>query len=550
MQRQRNLNGQGDAADMIADMSDEYSEISNGCSKARIGTQKEAALLALMEATGYNMVQENGQRKFGGPPPDWEGPPPPRGCEVFVGKIPRDMYEDELVPVFERAGKIYEFRLMMEFSGENRGYAFVMYTSKEEALMAIRMLNNYEIRPGKFIGVCVSLDNCRLFIGAIPKEKKKEEILEEMRKVTEGVIDVIVYPSATDKTKNRGFAFVEFESHRAAAMARRKLIPGTFQLWGHTIQVDWADPEKEVDEETMQRVKVLYVRNLMISTAEDTIKAEFNRFKPGAVERVKKLRDYAFVHFFNREDAITAMTIMNGECIDGASIEVTLAKPVNKEVNWKQHLNGQMGPNVESLLNFAYNEEGSQRSLARCTSLSTVFSGRHSPTSSEPERCTYPLYPGTKLTPISMHSLKSTHFRTAVMHLEYYCYKNNLTLPEYYLFSASSHDGKVLLVYKIVFPSVGSNSHSYFMPDKLCTSLEDAKELAAQFALLHLGSNFHHSSVNDLSPINNALSSGLTSVIQSRPYSYPSYPLSPPLPLANGNHMEQRVFIPNQASYF
>lgn len=60
----------------------------------------------------------------------WEGPPPPRGCEVFVGKIPRDMYEDELVPLFEKAGTMYEFRLMMEFSGENRGYAFVMYTNR------------------------------------------------------------------------------------------------------------------------------------------------------------------------------------------------------------------------------------------------------------------------------------------------------------------------------------------------------------------------------------------------------------------------------------
>lgn len=60
----------------------------------------------------------------------WEGLAPPRGCEVFVGKIPRDMYEDELVPLFERAGRIYEFRLMMEFSGENRGYAFIMYTNR------------------------------------------------------------------------------------------------------------------------------------------------------------------------------------------------------------------------------------------------------------------------------------------------------------------------------------------------------------------------------------------------------------------------------------
>uniref|UniRef100_A0A8L0DUC9 Probable RNA-binding protein 46 n=1 Tax=Oncorhynchus mykiss TaxID=8022 RepID=A0A8L0DUC9_ONCMY len=297
----------------------------------RTESPNEAALLALMETTGYSMVQENGQRKFGGPPPGWDGPPPPRGCEVFVGKIPRDMYEDELVPVFERAGRIYEFRLMMEFSGENRGYAFVMYTTREAAQRSIHLLDNHEIRPGKFIGVCVSLDNCRLFIGSIPKDKTKEEILVEMRKVTEGVVDVIVYPSATDKTKNRGFAFVEYDSHKAAAMARRKLIPGTFQLWGHTIQVDWAEPEKDVDEETMLRVRVLYVRNLMMTTTEETLRQEFSRFKPGTVERVKKLTDYAFVHYHSREDAVTALHLMNGALIDGATIEVTLAKPVSKE---------------------------------------------------------------------------------------------------------------------------------------------------------------------------------------------------------------------------
>ncbi|XP_071599121.1 probable RNA-binding protein 46 [Heliangelus exortis] len=458
----------------------------NGCGKIRSGIQNEAALLALLEKTGYSMVQENGQRKFGGPPPGWEGPPPPRGCEVFVGKIPRDMYEDELVPVFERAGKIYEFRLMMEFSGENRGYAFVMYTTKEDAQLAIKILNNYEIRPGKFIGVCVSLDNCRLFIGAIPKERKKEEILNEMKKVTEGVVDVIVYPNATDKTKNRGFAFVEYESHRAAAMARRRLIPGTFQLWGHTIQVDWADPEKEVDEETMQRVKVLYVRNLMISTTEDTIKAEFSKFKPGVVERVKKLRDYAFVHFFHREDAVAAMSVMNGKCIDGASIEVTLAKPVNKEGTWRQHFNGQISPSSENLLGFPHKEDGHQKSLGKPGSLAVCLNGQHSPAPPEVERCTYPFFPGIKLTPVSMYSLKPSHFSSAVMHLDYFCNKNNWAPPEYYLYSTTSQDGKILLVYKVLIPSIADASQNYFMPDKLCTTVEGAKELAAQFTLLHL----------------------------------------------------------------
>ncbi|XP_074129783.1 RNA-binding protein 47 isoform X4 [Sminthopsis crassicaudata] len=295
------------------------------------GAPNEAALLALMERTGYSMIQENGQRKYGGPPPGWEGLHPPRGCEVFVGKIPRDVYEDELVPVFESVGRIYEMRLMMDFDGKNRGYAFVMYTHKHEAKRAVRELNNYEIRPGRLLGVCCSVDNCRLFIGGIPKMKKREEILEEISKVTEGVLDVIVYASAADKMKNRGFAFVEYESHRAAAMARRKLMPGRIQLWGHQIAVDWAEPEIDVDEDVMETVKILYVRNLMIETTEETIKKSFGQFNPGCVERVKKIRDYAFVHFTSRDDAVHAMNSLNGTELEGSCLEVTLAKPVDKE---------------------------------------------------------------------------------------------------------------------------------------------------------------------------------------------------------------------------
>lgn len=102
-------------------------------------------------------------------------------------------------------------------------------TFVEGCLLSIRNFNDsltVPFRNGRLLGVCASVDNCRLFVGGIPKTKKKEEILAEMKKVTDGVVDVIVYPSAADKSKNRGFAFVEYESHRAAAMARRKLLPG------------------------------------------------------------------------------------------------------------------------------------------------------------------------------------------------------------------------------------------------------------------------------------------------------------------------------------
>lgn len=45
-------------------------------------------------------------------------------------------------------GKIYEVRMMMDFNGNNRGYAFVTFSTKQEAKTAMKQLNNYEIRSG------------------------------------------------------------------------------------------------------------------------------------------------------------------------------------------------------------------------------------------------------------------------------------------------------------------------------------------------------------------------------------------------------------------
>ena len=221
------------------------------------GAPNERELVELMEKTGCMISQTNGQRRFG-PPPDWppDEPPPPRGCEVFIGKIPRDLYEDELVPVLQMIGRLYELRLMMEFSGSNRGYAFAVFASRDEAKQCVRALDNYEIRRGRSLGASLSVDNCRLFIGGIPKKSvAKADILDEMRRLTDGVVDAIVYASVDDKTKNRGFAFVEYENHRAAAIARRKLMRQRLVVWETKITVNWADPEHVIDDDVMATVK-------------------------------------------------------------------------------------------------------------------------------------------------------------------------------------------------------------------------------------------------------------------------------------------------------
>lgn len=66
---------------------------------------------------------------------------------------------------------------------------------------------------------------------------------------------MIVYGSADNpKLKNRGFAFLEYDSHKSASTAKRKLATGRVKVWQCDIIVDWADPQEEPDDETMSKV--------------------------------------------------------------------------------------------------------------------------------------------------------------------------------------------------------------------------------------------------------------------------------------------------------
>ena len=47
----------------------------------------------------------------------------------------------------------------------------------------------------------------------------------------------------------------------------------------------------------------MFVRNLSERTSEEELTAMFNQWSGNQVERVKKNKDYAFVHFFNRASA-------------------------------------------------------------------------------------------------------------------------------------------------------------------------------------------------------------------------------------------------------
>jgi RNA recognition motif-containing protein len=53
----------------------------------------------------------------------------------------------------------------------------------------------------------------------------------------------------------------------------------------------------------------------MPATPEDVLERIFNLAagRERAVERVKKIRDFAFVHFHERDDAVRALSVMHSE---------------------------------------------------------------------------------------------------------------------------------------------------------------------------------------------------------------------------------------------
>ncbi|XP_073945603.1 probable RNA-binding protein 46 isoform X1 [Choristoneura fumiferana] len=198
-------------------------------------------LLSLTENnTSYTLTQINGQRIYRKAPHAWSGPEPSRNCEVFIGRIPHDCFEDTLVPLFRQAGELFEFRLMINFSGWNRGYAFAMYTNDAEASNAIRMFNNYMIRPSWQLGVCPSINNCRIFISRIPPTLSSAEIVRLLYELTDEVQEVRVRRSIASSA-----AIVEYKSHRGAAMARKALVAAAAAAWGCGARpaVDWSLPQ-------------------------------------------------------------------------------------------------------------------------------------------------------------------------------------------------------------------------------------------------------------------------------------------------------------------
>ncbi|PKS10470.1 hypothetical protein jhhlp_002221 [Lomentospora prolificans] len=66
---------------------------------------------------------------------------------VFVGNIPYDLSEEQIIEIFSSAGKVLNFRLVYDReTGRPKGFGFAEYPDADSASSAVRNLHNHEIK--------------------------------------------------------------------------------------------------------------------------------------------------------------------------------------------------------------------------------------------------------------------------------------------------------------------------------------------------------------------------------------------------------------------
>ncbi|XP_071735100.1 uncharacterized protein [Rutidosis leptorrhynchoides] len=268
-----------------------------------------------------------------------------KGVEVFVGGLARSLTEEKVHKVFSTCGEIMEMRLIKDLQGGLKGFGFVRFTTKVAADKALRELNE-SMLEGKKIGVLPSAAQDTLFLGNLNKGWSADDFSKVVRQVFPDIVSIdLAQPvSGSDinkKFKNRGFGFVKFSSHAAAARAFRAGSRPDFVLGG-TLHpnVKWAEEDTGADKDELAKVKIAFVRNLPSNTDENYLKSLFFPF--GKVEKVvvhqsKGKSSVGFVHFTQRSHLDYAMAQLNDKIVQGPNggpsikLHIEVARPMDKK---------------------------------------------------------------------------------------------------------------------------------------------------------------------------------------------------------------------------
>ncbi|KAG0501325.1 hypothetical protein HPP92_001397 [Vanilla planifolia] len=274
-----------------------------------------------------------------------------RESEVFIGGLDKDTVEDDLIKVFGVFGGIQSARIVRHpATKKSKGFAFVRFTSREDAMKVLTELKDGAEVNGKHVRIQASRDNATLYLGNICKTWTKDQVIDTLKSLgIEQLLNINLPKDSKNEGRIKGFAFLEFSSHSEAMLAFRRLKkPDAIFGRDRTARVAFTDDPLHPNEEVMLQVKTVYFEGIPLSWDEEKVKEIFNEY--GKIEKVllsrnfnsKKRKDFGFAEFAIRQSALACVEGINNSKIgDGdTKVRANLARPLNKSRLAKQGARG------------------------------------------------------------------------------------------------------------------------------------------------------------------------------------------------------------------
>ncbi|CAI9109825.1 OLC1v1009731C1 [Oldenlandia corymbosa var. corymbosa] len=264
-----------------------------------------------------------------------------KGTEVFVGGLPVTATESAIREVFSGCGEIVDVRLIKDQKGNAKGFCFVRFSTKEAADKALKEKSGV-VLDGKKIGLRPSTEQDTLYFGNLNKGWNANEFEALVRQVFPDVlsVDLVSLPGElqSEKKRNRGFAFVKFTSHAAAARALRVGSKPEFLLGNLHPAVQWVEEQPEIDPAVLSKIKIAFIKNLPGNADESFLRKLFEPF--GEIEKVvlwkKGGLSLGFVHFTKRSALENAIREMHDKILQWPEggpthkLSVEIARPTDK----------------------------------------------------------------------------------------------------------------------------------------------------------------------------------------------------------------------------
>lgn len=281
---------------------------------------------------------------------------------IFIKNLDKNIDNKALYDTFSAFGNILSCKIAMDQNG-SLGYGFVHFETEEAARNSIEkvngmLLNGKKVFVGRFMSRKERLemlgDKAKKFTNVYVKnlnETMDDKKLREMFEVFGKIISAKMMN--TEDGQKRGFGFVSFDDHEAAAKAVEEL--NNKEVEGKEIYVGRAQKKAERQaelKEKFERMKMerinryqgvnLYVKNLDEQIDDERLRKEFSQFGTITSARVMteggRTKGFGFVCFSSPEEATKAVTEMNGRIVVAKPLYVALAQ---RKEDRKAHLAAQ-----------------------------------------------------------------------------------------------------------------------------------------------------------------------------------------------------------------